>query len=63
MMVYVWTLSDPETRVKIQGDAPAHLGSPTSSGEASLGPEGHFCAFGEVAPSGGLAVQETPLLV
>lgn len=23
MMVYVWTLSDPETRVKIQGDSPA----------------------------------------
>lgn len=21
MMVYVWTLSDPETRVKIQGDS------------------------------------------
>lgn len=28
MMVYVWTLSDPETRVKIQGDAPAHLWLP-----------------------------------
>lgn len=24
MMVYVWTLSDPETRVKIQGDSHTH---------------------------------------
>ena len=63
MMVYVWTLSDPETRVKIQGDAPTHLSSPSSSREASPGPKGPFCAFGEVAPSGGLAVQQTSLLV
>lgn len=63
MMVYVWTLSDPETRVKIQGDAPTHLGSLSSSGEASPGPEGPFCALGEVAPSGGLAIQQTSLLV
>lgn len=28
MMVYVWTLSDPETRVKIQGDSRSRLGSP-----------------------------------
>lgn len=28
MMVYVWTLSDPETRVKIQGDShPSQLPS------------------------------------
>lgn len=62
-MVYVWTLSDPETRVKIQGDAPTHLSSPSSSREASPGPKGPFGAFGEVAPSGGLAVQQTSLLV
>lgn len=33
MMVYVWTLSDPETRVKIQGDSRTHLSSPRSSSE------------------------------
>ena len=35
---------------------PPTSGSLTSSGEASPGPEGPFCAFGEVAPSGGLAI-------
>lgn len=30
MMVYVWTLSDPETRVKIQGDSRTRLSSPNA---------------------------------
>lgn len=29
-MVYVWTLSDPETRVKIQGDSRTRLSSPNA---------------------------------
>lgn len=35
MMVYVWTLSDPETRVKIQGDSRTRLSRPRSSSEAA----------------------------
>lgn len=37
MMVYVWTLSDPETRVKIQGDSRTRLSRPRSSSEAGPG--------------------------
>lgn len=62
MMVYVWTLSDPETRVKIQGDSRALLGSPGSSGEVSPGLEGPFCASGRW-PHRSLALQQTSALL
>lgn len=45
MMVYVWTLSDPETRVKIQGDS-----HPLSSPPSGPGSAGHTR---DVGPSPG----------
>ena len=61
-MVYVWTLSDPETRVKIQGDSRTLLGSPGSSGEVSPGLKGPLCASGRW-PHGDLALQQTSALL
>lgn len=47
MMVYVWTLSDPETRVKIQGDSLTCLGFQAAGPGLLWGP---FCPSG--GPSG-----------